>query len=123
MQGDNVNFSNHLAFLVKTIILLKGPTTKSLDPVVNFHKMQGTEEHFEHQCKCEICPVWAQANSTCHSPGSSTDCHLSEIKEGFTRGTQNNGSGVYLVSNLDPACFTTPQLRVSKRYLALGFGF
>lgn len=63
-----MDLSNHLDFLVKAVISLKGSRTKSLDPDVNFHKMQGTEEHFEQQSKCEICPVWAQASLHITSP-------------------------------------------------------
>lgn len=105
-SGDNMDLSNHLDFLVKAVISLKGSRTKSLDPDVNFHKMQGTEEHFEQQCKCKICPVRAQAGSTHHIPASSTDCRdLRDIEEGFTSGTQNLKMYqvfVYLVLNLDP---------------------
>lgn len=71
--------------------------------------MQGTEEHFEQQCKCKICPVQAQASYTDHIPASSTDCQdLRDIEEGFTSGTENSKMYqvfVYLVLNLDPpAC-------------------
>lgn len=77
----------------------------------DFKEIQGTEEHFEPQCKCEICPVQAQASSAHHIPASSTDFQdLRDIEEGVTSGTENLKMYqvfVYLVLTLDPpACCT-----------------
>ena len=125
-----MDLSNHLGFLVNAVISLKGSRTKSLDSDVNFHKMQGTEEHFEQQCKWEICPVQAQASCTHHIPASSR----LPRPEGYWGRVYKwdrefkNVSGVCLFST-EPrsSCLlhkpSTSKLQLSKTYLALGFGF